>query len=64
MYGMGFSIRRVIVVLLLLALVIGLVSAQPQILGKWDYGAAFDITASGNYLFVGAGEQVRIYDIS
>jgi hypothetical protein len=56
-----------IIVIIITALAIQQItaaSAQPQILGKWDYGAAFDVVASNNHLFVGAGEQVRIYDIS
>jgi hypothetical protein len=57
-------IRGFIIFLFSLTLVIQSASAQPQILGKWDYGAAFDVVASNNHLFVGAGEQVRIYDIS
>ncbi len=40
-------------------------SDQMQILGHWDYqGPAHDIVADGKYLYVGVGEQVRIYDIS
>ncbi|WP_202320072.1 DNRLRE domain-containing protein [Archaeoglobus neptunius] len=51
-------------ILFLLIVAIQSASAQPQLIGKWDYGAAFDVAASGNYLYVAAGEQVRIYDIS
>uniref|UniRef100_UPI0025C02A5D hypothetical protein n=1 Tax=Archaeoglobus sp. JdFR-39 TaxID=1934996 RepID=UPI0025C02A5D len=50
-------IRGFIIFLFSLTLVIQSASAQPQILGKWDYGAAFDVVASNNHLFVGAGEQ-------
>ncbi|WP_456469174.1 hypothetical protein, partial [Archaeoglobus sp.] len=45
-------------------LFLSVVSASTQPLGKWDNGPSFDIAAANGYLLVGAGEQVRIYDIS
>lgn len=39
-------------------------SAGMQILGKWDFGPTFDVAVSGNYLYVTAGEQILIYNIS
>ena len=35
-----------------------------NVLGHWDFGQTFDVTVNGNYLYLAAGEQVRIYDIS
>ena len=55
----------VVLVFVLSLLASGIVSAgQTQVIGKWDAGASYDVAASGNYLYVAAGEQVRIYDIS
>jgi len=54
----------VIVVIIIGLLLIQSVSASTQPLGKWDNGPSFDIAAANGYLLVGAGEQVRIYDIS
>ena len=39
-------------------------SQKIEILGKWDYGSSFDAIGYKNYLYVAAGGQVRIYDIS
>jgi hypothetical protein len=38
--------------------------SQMNILGHWDFGQTFDVTAKDKYLYLAAGEQVRIYDIS
>ena len=35
-----------------------------QILGLWDFGKTFDVVVDGNYLYLAAGAQVRVYDIS
>ena len=35
-----------------------------KIVGRWDAGGCFDAIGEGNYLYVGSGGQVRIYDIS
>lgn len=42
----------------------GTLQAQMQILGHWDFGETFDVVVKDTILYVGAGEQVRIYDIS
>ncbi|HDD64884.1 MAG TPA: hypothetical protein ENF61_02090, partial [Firmicutes bacterium] len=35
-----------------------------KIVGIWDAGGSYDVIGEGNYLYVGSGGQVRIYDIS
>lgn len=43
-------------------------SCAPQgskkILGTWDFGPTFNAVSSNGWLYVAAGGQVRIYDIS
>jgi len=39
------------------------VESQTQI-GYFDYGPSYDVVAYGDYLYVAAGSQVRVYDIS
>ena len=41
-----------------------LLANEISVLSHWDYGGSYDVAASGNYLYVAVGEQVRIYDIS
>ena len=56
----------IIVFLLILVVVTpDMVSAQEmQLLGHWDFGPTFDVVVDENYMYLAAGEQVRIYDIS
>jgi hypothetical protein len=45
-------------------LVIGKVSAQGSIVGRWPYGHCYSVDASGDYAYVASGSSVVIYDIS
>ena len=36
----------------------------PEMLGRWGYGLTFDVAADENYVYVGNGTALRIFNIS
>jgi len=66
----GSGIGKVKRILLFLIMIAGLIfsamasNQEMEVLGHNDYGTTYDVAQSGNFLYVAAGEQVRIYNIS